>query len=83
MTNQENKVIHHLQAKASISTREAVFCYNILSLTKVMSELKRKGYRVLSVNKIDKVRRTNYKQYYVLDRNDFAPLKHARDIAPL
>tara|TARA_R100001369_G_scaffold7946_1_gene19422 strand:+ start:427 stop:666 length:240 start_codon:yes stop_codon:yes gene_type:complete len=72
---QETKVIAHLKTKASISTREAVFCYNILSLTKIMSELRRKGYRILSVNKIDKVRRTPYKQYYVLDREDFAPVK--------
>ena len=72
---QETKVIAHLKTKASISTREAVFCYNILSLTKIMSELRRKGYRILSVNKIDKVRRTNYKQYYVIDREDFAPLR--------
>ena len=72
---QETKVITHLKTKASISTREAVFCYNILSLTKIMSELRRKGYRILSVNKIDKVRRTNYKQYYVIDREDFAPLR--------
>jgi len=72
---QETKVIAHLKTKASISTREAVFCYNILSLTKVMSELRRKGYRILSVNKIDKVRRTNYKQYYVIDREDFAPVR--------
>ena len=72
---QETKVIAHLKTKASISTREAVFCYNILSLTKIMSELRRKGYRILSVNKIDKVRRTNYKQYYVIDREDFAPVK--------
>jgi len=72
---QETKVIAHLKTKASISTREAVFCYNILSLTKIMSELRRKGYRILSVNKIDKVRRTNYKQYYVIDREDFAPVR--------
>ena len=72
---QETKVLAHLKTKASISTREAVVCYNILSLTKSMSELRRKGYRILSVNKIDKVRRTPYKQYYVLDREDFAPVK--------
>ena len=76
---QETKVIAHLKTKASISTREAVFCYNILSLTKIMSELRRKGYRILSVNKIDKVRRTNYKQYYVIDREDFAPVKKVND----
>jgi hypothetical protein len=77
ITPQDRKIIHHLAVKGSISVREAVFNYNILSLTKRISELNRKGYKLNSCTKTDKLRKTRYKEYYVIDRDNFAPAVEA------
>tara|TARA_R110000751_G_scaffold282747_1_gene385982 strand:+ start:188 stop:457 length:270 start_codon:yes stop_codon:yes gene_type:complete len=73
ITPQDRKIIRHLKVKGKITVREAMLTYNILSLTKRISELNRKGYKLNSCTKTDKLRRTNYKEYYVIDRDNFAP----------
>ena len=73
--NQHKKIIRHLSHKGTITNDEARDRYRIRSLTKVISNLRKSGYRISGQWRVDKIDKTNYKIYHVYDSDDFAPIQ--------
>ena len=73
MNNQQDKIITHFKHKTTLTNDEARSRYRVRSLTKVISNLRRQGFRIEGQWKRDKIDNTNYKVYHVYDTSDFAP----------
>lgn len=63
-TTQIQALTDHLQNRGSISGLEAVALYRIVSLTKVISVLKRKGLNIIGLWKQDNTGK-RYKRYFL------------------
>tara|TARA_R100000935_G_scaffold50459_1_gene76359 strand:- start:39 stop:461 length:423 start_codon:yes stop_codon:yes gene_type:complete len=73
MNNQQDKIITHFKHKTTLTNDEARSRYRVRSLTKVISNLRRQGFRIEGQWKRDKIDNTNYKVYHVYDTSDFYP----------
>lgn len=63
MTTQNTLIINHMLRTGSITQREAMIDYSIQSLTKRISELRSRGYRIKSEKKMHPTTGQRYVRY--------------------
>lgn len=67
LTPQAATLLRHLNAAGSITQREAMADHSIQSLTKRVSELRRAGIPISTVNRKHPVTNQRYARYYLVD----------------
>lgn len=61
--SQEQLIIRHILKNGSISQREAIMDYSIQSLTARIRGLRKKGYKIKTVQKVHPVTGQKYARY--------------------
>jgi len=63
---QNQLILKHLRHAGSITQREALMDYSIQSLTKRISELRKKGYLIEGFDRFHPTTRQRYKRYFLM-----------------
>lgn len=63
--SQNEIILMHMRKSGSISQREAMLDYSIQSLTKRISELRSKGYKIKTVHKHHPITQQKYARYFL------------------
>jgi hypothetical protein len=61
--SQLDKILNHIKRQGSISQREAIMDYSIQSLTSRISQLRRKGYKIITRHYLHPVTGQSYARY--------------------
>ena len=68
MTTQNSLIINHMLRTGSITQREAMIDYSIQSLTKRISELRQRGYKIKSEQKLHPTTGQRYVRYVLTNK---------------
>ena len=68
MTTQNALIINHMLRTGSITQREAMIDYSIQSLTKRISELRQRGYKIKSEQKMHPTTGQRYVRYVLTNK---------------
>ena len=72
MKPQLKTILKHLQTVGSISNLEAITQYNIMSLSRRVSDLEELGYKFSRELKAHPVTGQRYKRYHLIEENNAA-----------
>lgn len=61
---QQQKILQHFKKAGSITQREAMIEYSVGSLTKVISDLRKQGHKIMSKVKTHPITGARYVRYY-------------------